>query len=85
MTITVTGGDMSVDEINAYKEMAIQNHPDKVINSMEIHVDGDYVDLRYSWKTVPFDRVRRITGYLALTNHFNYAKQAEEKDRVKHS
>ena len=32
-----------------------------------------------------FDRIRRITGYLVGTvDRFNNAKQAEEKDRVKH-
>lgn len=35
---------------------------------------------------VGFERVRRITGYLAGTlNRFNNAKRAEERDRVKHS
>ena len=32
-----------------------------------------------------FERIRRITGYLVgPTDRFNNAKQAEEKDRVKH-
>lgn len=32
-----------------------------------------------------FERIRRITGYLVGTlNRFNDAKQAEEKDRIKH-
>ena len=35
---------------------------------------------------VKFDRIRRITGYLAgTTDRFNNAKRAEERDRVKHS
>jgi ribonucleoside-triphosphate reductase len=35
---------------------------------------------------VPFDRIRRITGYLVGTlDRFNNAKRAEEHDRVKHS
>ncbi|NLY63109.1 MAG: anaerobic ribonucleoside triphosphate reductase [Erysipelothrix sp.] len=34
---------------------------------------------------VPFERIRRITGYLVGTlDRFNNAKQAEESDRVKH-
>lgn len=34
---------------------------------------------------VPFERTRRITGYLVGTlDRFNNAKRAEEKDRVKH-
>ena len=34
---------------------------------------------------VGFERIRRITGYLVGTlDLFNDAKQAEERDRVKH-
>lgn len=34
---------------------------------------------------IPFDRIRRITGYLVGTlDRFNNGKKAEEKDRVKH-
>jgi ribonucleoside-triphosphate reductase len=34
---------------------------------------------------IPFERIRRITGYLVGTlDRFNNAKRAEEKDRVKH-
>lgn len=34
---------------------------------------------------VPFDRIRRITGYLVGTiRRFNNAKKAEVRDRVKH-
>ncbi len=37
-------------------------------------------------KGVPFDRIRRITGYLVGTvERFNDAKRAEVCDRVKHS
>ena len=35
---------------------------------------------------VPFERIRRITGYLVGTlDRFNNAKRAEEHDRVKHA
>ena len=35
---------------------------------------------------VPFERIRRITGYLVGTmEKWNNAKRAEEHDRVKHS
>lgn len=37
-------------------------------------------------ENVGFERIRRITGYLAGdVKKFNNAKRAEEKDRVKHS
>ncbi len=35
---------------------------------------------------IPFERIRRITGYLVGTlDRFNNAKLAEVRDRVKHS
>ena len=34
---------------------------------------------------IPFERIRRITGYLVGTmDKWNNAKKAEERDRVKH-
>lgn len=34
---------------------------------------------------VPFERIRRITGYLVgAMDKWNNAKKAEERDRVKH-
>ncbi len=41
---------------------------------------------RHDSDDVPFERIRRITGYLVGTlDRFNNAKRAEEHDRVKHS
>lgn len=37
-------------------------------------------------KGIPFQRIRRITGYLVGTlDKWNDAKKAEEHDRVKHT
>lgn len=37
-------------------------------------------------KGIKFERIRRITGYLTGTiDRWNNAKNAEQKDRVKHS
>lgn len=37
-------------------------------------------------KGIKFERIRRVTGYLAGdVSRFNNAKREEEKDRVKHS
>ena len=42
-------------------------------------------DARMRGQGVPFERVRRITGYLVGTlDRFNNAKRAEEGGRVKH-
>ena len=55
--------------------------------TVEIDIDranGTVKELYY--RHVPFDRIRRITGYLVGTlDRFNDAKRAEERDRVKHS
>ena len=43
------------------------------------------VDLKYVVHEIPFERIRRITGYLVGTiDRWNDAKQSEERDRVKH-
>jgi len=52
---------------------------------MEITLDGADCDIHYILNR-PFERIRRITGYLVgTTDRWNNAKQAEEHDRVKHS
>lgn len=44
-----------------------------------------HVDPKGIGKGTPFERIRRITGYLVGTlARFNNAKRAEEKDRQKH-
>lgn len=46
--------------------------------------DGGY-DVNYTLHGQPFERIRRITGYLtgSLTT-WNNAKRAEERERIKH-
>ena len=86
MTVTVTGGTLSQKEINYYVDQLKQNNPDKNFKTIDIVVDGEYVDMKYTYDNVPFERIRRITGYLVGTvDRFNDAKRAEVMDRVKHS
>ena len=61
-------------------------YPERLISEMDIKVvDDDYVDIEYHYNTTPFQRIRRVTGYLAGTlDRFNNAKKAEVRDRVKH-
>ena len=60
-------------------------NPGKSLKWMELDVDGEEVGIHYGYKAVPFDRIRRITGYLVGTlDRFNDAKRSEEHDRVKH-
>ena len=85
MKITITGGSMSEEEQRSYISHLKKQHPDKIITELEIRIDGEFVDLKYSYEIVPFQRIRRITGYLVGTlDRFNDAKFAEVGDRVKH-
>ena len=86
ITVNVTGGNISDKEKEAYVQRARQLYPERRISEMDIKVvDNDYVDIEYHYDTTPFQRIRRVTGYLAGTlDRFNNAKKAEVRDRVKH-
>ena len=52
---------------------------------IKCEVDGHYVNLWY-YDRIPFERIRRITGYLVgTTDRWNNAKKAELDDRVTHA
>jgi hypothetical protein len=85
MEIHVTGGTLPQAEIDAYVLRARQKFG-RDPRGIDMKVDGDYIELSYDFGDVPFQRIRRITGYLVGTlDRFNNAKRAEEHDRVKHS
>ena len=85
MQIHVTGGELDRRELDAYVARANSRYPTGTAQALDIHLDGDYVDLQYHLAPKPFSRIRRITGYLVGDmSHWNNAKAAEEKDRVKH-
>lgn len=80
-----THPDIPEAELQAYVDHANNTYPYRsgVVN---ITLDGDYVDLSYDFDPVPFQRIRRITGYLVGDlGRFNNAKRHEVDDRVKHS
>ena len=86
MEINVTGGVLSQQEIDVYVAQLKEKNPDKYIKTIDFTVDGEYVDVKYTYDSVPFERIRRITGYLVGTvDRFNNAKRSEVEDRVKHS
>ena len=83
VNVNVTGGEMSQAEINSYIDRAQKLYPEKTIQTIDLKIDGDFVDVDYHFADVPFQRIRRITGYGTL-DRFNDAKRAEVRDRVKH-
>lgn len=86
MQVKVIGGEMCHQEQQAYLDMIKKQHPERIPTVVTFTLDGDYVDVNYEYDTVPFIRIRRITGYLVGNlSRFNDAKLAEVYDRVKHS
>lgn len=84
MEVKVTG-EMAAREQAAYVNY-LEKKYNRKLDSLDIRVDGDFVDLNYKFQDVPFERIRRITGYLVGTmDNWNDAKTSEEKDRVKHA
>lgn len=84
MNVKITG-NANPQEAQAYVEYLEEKYGRK-LESLDVHLDGEYADLSYQFSHVPFERIRRITGYLVGTmDNWNDAKTAEERDRVKHS
>ncbi len=82
--------NLMMDE--SVKKQYIEVYQKKVdplnIKWLVVNDDGvsDFVDVHYETEKVPFQRIRRITGYLVgTTDRWNAGKQAEERDRVKHN
>ena len=85
MRIAVINGEMSQQEIKDYLYRLHKKHPDRIIKEITFTISGDYVNIRYIYDTVKFERIRRITGYLVGTlDRFNDAKRTEETERIKH-
>lgn len=84
--VTCTG-DISIDEARAYLLRGVEKYGHR-LNGVFVDVDKqdpEYVCIAYDLTPQPFDRIRRITGYLVGTlDRFNNGKRAEEHDRVKH-
>ncbi|MEG0505812.1 MAG: anaerobic ribonucleoside-triphosphate reductase, partial [Raoultibacter sp.] len=77
---------VSEKEIKAYISRARDLYPNEKLDWLKLEVDGEDVGISYGLAPVPFDRIRRITGYLVGTmDRWNNAKSSEEHDRVKHN
>lgn len=84
MFIKVTGEEITEQEQQAYIRHATDKYG-AALSGVEIKVGKENVEMTYHLNGQPFERIRRITGYLVGSlDRWNNAKQAEEKDRVKH-
>lgn len=77
--------DASTEELQNYVDYVTMRVDEDIISIRVKMRDDGTVDVDYNAHGIPFERIRRITGYLTgdLTS-WNDAKQAEEHDRVKH-
>ena len=86
--VTITNvDDMSYDEAAQYLKKVQKDYPNEKIKELNITLNKDgKIELDTRDSVIPFERIRRITGYLVGTlDRFNDAKRAEESQRVKHS
>ena len=88
MTVSVKNADISTipqEEIDAYKKYVQEKYPDEIIDEIILEFEGEDVKIETHKHSIPFNRIRRITGYLVGSlERFNNGKRAEEHDRVKH-
>lgn len=86
MNIRVENGSMTEEEKNEYVKYLRKKYPGRDFSEIVLKIDGEFVDIEFEYSDPPFERIRRITGYLVGTlNRWNNGKKAEEQDRVKHS
>lgn len=73
-------------ELLAYVQRGLKRHGNKLKGLVvTLAPSSEEVDIGYDIGYQPFQRIRRITGYLVGgLNRWNNAKRAEETDRVKH-
>ena len=77
--------EISEQEKQAYIARGVEKYG-RALERVEVRLDGEFADIHYYTAKIPFERIRRITGYLVGTlDRFNNAKRSEERDRVKHS
>ena len=84
--IIVNGIGMDEKEAEVYVDQVVKKYGNRLKEVTVQHgpEDSDYVIMNCKL-TQPFERIRRITGYLVGTlDRWGNAKRAEERDRVKH-
>lgn len=96
MVVAVYGGSITPDEQKIYVDYITEKFPKFDITELIITLEEDertheeMVKLEYHYTNkpefnVPFERIRRISGYLSQIPRINRAKQAEISERLKHN
>lgn len=85
MKINVIGGKMERSEIDWYIEYAGKKYPGRQIREMDIIIDGEFVDFKFYFSDLDFQRAYRSADYLVNDmNKLNNAKQSEFSQKERH-
>lgn len=77
--------NLPVKEKNNILDTLEKKYPNVEFDDIKVALDGEFMDVNFTYHTPKFERIRRITGYLVGTlDRFNDAKRHEVEDRVKH-
>lgn len=83
--VTTNLPDLTREEAQRYVDYARARVKDKLTDLDILKSTDGGVDLNWTAHGEKFERIRRVTGYLVGTlDRWNDAKQAEERERVKH-
>ena len=61
VNVNVTGGEMSQAEINSYIDRAQKLYPEKTIQTIDLKIDGDFVDVEI-FDVEDYDLIGEVTA-----------------------
>ena len=83
ITVEVYNTELTEEEIKLYIDRARLARPSAKLLKIALVVDGEDVDITSEYEETPFERIRRITGYLVgRLNRTSPGKEAEIADRT---
>ena len=82
--VTVNGGIISDEELQAYIARGRRNQPHNELVGITITIDGDYADIDYKYANPLVPQRFSVNGDMIIEdfNSLNKAKQAEYLDKV---
>ncbi len=86
MKVNVINGELSQKEIEAYIKYGEEKYREHQIKSLDITIDGEYVDLKFTFSDTDFQHSYRSTDYLVNSmDKLNDAKQMEFSQKEHHT
>ncbi len=85
MKVNVINGELDIHEINEYVKYGTEKYRGRQISSLDITIDGEYVNLKFSFSDNNFQHAYRSADYLVNNmDKLNDAKQAEFYQKLRH-